>query len=104
MVVSSHESLRHCADASQTPSPFASPHALSFGSQTPEAHTRAPTAAVHVATDEGVDGSGVPFASFGTHMPGVLPEALHQSAGMQSVSTRQPETQRPVPVSQMSPA
>jgi hypothetical protein len=55
-------------------------------------------------TDEGMVGSGVPFWSLGSHMPGVvLFAALHQSPDAQSVSTKQPLTQSPLDVSQMVP-
>ena len=69
---------------------------LSFASQTPDTQTRVPTAAVQVATAAGVDGSTVPFASLGTHVPvaGAIP--LHQSPLGQSVSERQPVTHSPV--------
>src|SRR5262249_23164401 len=71
---------------------------LSLGSHTPDWQTRIPTLPMHVETVEGVVGSGVPFASFGWHMPGAGATASHHWVALQSVSLKQPETQSPVVV------
>jgi hypothetical protein len=76
---------------------------LSLVSHTPDLQTRMPTAAVHVFTSEGSDGSGVPLSSLGMHMPVPPVGALHHSLGEQSASVWQPVMQSPLPVSQMLP-
>jgi hypothetical protein len=103
-VVELQVSLRHCSSLSQEPSPGANPQLLSFESQAPELHTRMPTAGAQVAIVEGIEGSGVPFASFGTHMPNASASALHHSDALQSLSVWQPWVQRPLGTSQMFPA
>src|SRR4051794_15890562 len=66
-------------------------------------HTRAPTASEHFATSEGVDGSGVPLSSLGTHIPVPPTGPLHQSLVGQSASSWHPVMQSPVVVSQVMP-
>jgi hypothetical protein len=85
-VVGSQLSLRHCSSLLQEPSPGANPQLLSFVSHAPDAHTRVPTAGEQVVTVDGVEGSGVPFASFGLQTPSVLGSPLHQSEALQSLS------------------
>jgi hypothetical protein len=70
------------------------------GSHAPERQTRIPTAGEQVDTVLGVDGSGVPFASFGWHMPAPPDGASHHFVGdMQSVSTVQAVVHVPLVVS-----
>src|SRR5450432_677778 len=103
MVAASQLPARHCSMLAQEPSPGASPQALSFGSHDPDEQTRAPTSVVHVTTVDGVDGSGLPLSSFGTHAPTAAGSALHQSCGPQSLSAWQPGTHSPLAVSQTLP-
>lgn len=103
MPLALHMSSRHCPFEVHVPSPFARPQALSFGSHTPDTQTRVPTAAVHVATLDGELGSGVPFASFGVHVPLPPVGALHQSPVAQSASVVHPIVQAPVVVSHVGP-
>jgi hypothetical protein len=71
-------------------------------SQTPDEHTRAPAAAVHVPA---VVGRGVPFASFVTHAPlPLVPRLHHWVAVLQSVSAWQAVPQAPLAESQTGPA
>lgn len=103
IVVWSQVSLRHCSESLQEPSPGASPQALSFGSQTPDLHTRSPTSGVQVATVSGVEGKGVPLSILGMHVPRVSVVPVHQLDASQSASTWQPVTHSPLPVSQILP-
>jgi hypothetical protein len=100
-VVELQVSLRHCSSLSHEPSPGPNPQLLSFGSHAPELQTRVPTAGEHTVTVEGVEGSGVPFWSFGTHMPNASGSPLHHSDVLQSLSVWQPWVQRPLATSQM---
>ena len=77
---------------------------MSFGSHTPEVHTRMPTSGEQVMTVVGVVGSGMPLSTLGMHVPRTAGSVLvHQSAGSQSLSAWQPATHRPVPVSHKLP-
>ena len=80
---------RHCAVFAHVPSPVAKPHLLSAASQAPLAQTMEATAGVQVPVSAGAwpatVGMGLPFGSFGVHVP-----ALHQVPPVQSASTLHP--------------
>ncbi len=93
---------RHTVAAAHGPL-FCNPHASSMLSHTPAAHTRAPTAAVHLLPTD--VGTGAPFASLGLQTPAVvvLPPS-HQLPLAQSVSVLQPVVQAPLATSHLRPA
>lgn len=103
IVVVLQESLRHCSPSSQGPSPGANPQVLSLASHTPELQTRMPTSGKQTVTVVGIVGRGVPFSSFGRHVPRVSAVPVHQSVALQSLSRWQPSTHRPVAVSHRFP-
>lgn len=88
---------RHSAVCVQVPSPVAKPHLLSAMSQTPLAQTTVATAGEQLPVSAGVwfatVGIGVPFESFGVHVP-----ALHQFPPEQSASTVQPPAAWQTPI------
>lgn len=97
-----HSPERHWAVVVQVPSPEASPHLLSAGSQTPLAQTAVPTGEEQVPVSAGAwlatVGIGVPFASFGVQAP-----ASHQFPLVQSASTLQPLAATQLPVVLQAP-
>lgn len=95
-----HEPARHCSSSLQSPSPAAIPQRLSAGSHTADWQTALPTTIVQVATRPGSEGNGTPLASLGVHC---LVVSLHHWLALQSVSTVQPGTHRPLASSHTLP-